>query len=240
MPPNWPSEGVVEYKNFTLRYRPETEQVLKNLSFRVEGGEKIGIVGRTGAGKSTMCLSLCRIVEAESGSIFIDGVDISTVGLTDLREKITIIPQDPVLFQGTLKYNLDPFNECTDEEILALIRKAQLSDLVARDERGLYMEIQENGSNLSSGEKQLVCICRAVLRKNKIVLMDEATANIDISTEQTIQKLISEEFKGSTVLTVAHRLNTIADSDRVLVLSFGEVVEFDKPRKVQFMKDKME
>ena len=229
---NWPSEGVIEFKNYSLRYRPDTELVLKNLSFSVQSKEKIGIVGRTGAGKSTICLGLTRIVEADVGAIVIDGLDINTLGLADLREKITIIPQDPTLFEGSLRFNLDPVGSLKDSELLRMAKKASLEDLINRDEKGLDQEIEEGGKNLSSGEKQLICICRAILRKNKIVLMDEATANIDIKTEQTIQKLINEEFLDSTVLTIAHRLNTIINSDKVLVLSKGQVAEFDDPQRL--------
>lgn len=227
---NWPRNGEIQLKNYSLRYRPDTELVLKNLNVSIKAREKIGIVGRTGAGKSTICLALCRIVEADGGSIFIDGLDISTIGLEDLREKITIIPQDPTLFEGSLRFNLDPVGTSTDSELLSMLEKASLENLVSRDESGLNQKIEDGGKNLSSGEKQLICICRAILRKNKIVLMDEATANIDIKTEQIIQKLIHDEFIDSTVLTIAHRLNTVINSDKVLVLSQGEVVEFDDPQ----------
>ena len=229
---DWPKEGNIEFSDYTLRYRPETEIVLKNLSFSVKSKEKIGIVGRTGAGKSTICLALCRIVEATSGSILIDGVDIKTLGLADLREKITIIPQEPTLFEGTLRFNLDPVGSISDSELMRMAKKASLEDLVNRDEKGLDQDIEDGGKNLSSGEKQLIWILRAILRKNKIVLMDEATANIDIKTEQTIQKLIHEEFTESTVLTIAHRLNTIIHSDKVLVLNRGQVEEYDDPQKL--------
>mmetsp|Transcript_22467 Transcript_22467/g.19959 ORF Transcript_22467/g.19959 Transcript_22467/m.19959 type:complete len:175 (+) Transcript_22467:312-836(+) len=152
------------------------------------------------------------------------------MGLADLRERITIIPQDPTLFEGTLRFNLDPVGSIPDSELLRMANKASLEDLITRDDKGLDQKIEDGGKNLSSGEKQLICIIRAILRKNKIVLMDEATANIDIKTEQIIQKLINEEFADSTVLTIAHRLNTIINSDRVLVLSKGEVEEYDDPQ----------
>ena len=236
---HWPTEGAIEFKNYSLRYRPETDLVLKNLNFAVQSREKIGIVGRTGAGKSTICLGLCRIVEADTGTIMIDGVDINTLGLADLREKITIIPQDPTLFEGSLRFNLDPVGKLTDSELLRMAKKASLENLINRDEKGLNQEIEDGGKNLSSGEKQLICICRAILRKNRVVLMDEATANIDIKTEQTIQKLINEEFVDSTVLTIAHRLNTIINSDKVLVLSQGQVVEFDDPQRLLANSDSM-
>jgi len=189
----------------------------------------VGIVGRTGAGKSTIGMSLFRIVEPMSGKIIIDGVDISEIGLETLRKNITIIPQDPTLFTGSLKSNLDPFNEYSDAQLLKILDKAQLSDQIIGNRGGLSFEISENGANLSTGEKQLICIARAVLRKSKVILMDEATANIDINTEHSIQSLIKEAFEDSTVLIIAHRINTIINCDKVLVLSYGEVKEYDTP-----------
>ncbi|CAI2359203.1 unnamed protein product [Moneuplotes crassus] len=225
----WPNSGRIGFNNFSLKYRPTTPTVLKNLSFSINNGEKIGVVGRTGAGKSTLCLALCRIVEAYQGSITIDEQDISTVDLEQLRNKITIIPQDPTLFNGSLRFNLDPEGIHPDSTLLDLASQASLQKLVDRDDKGLDQNIEEGGANLSSGEKQLLCICRAILRKNRVVLMDEATANIDIKTEQTIQELINTQFRDSTVITIAHRLNTIMSSDRILVLSHGELVEYDSP-----------
>ena len=227
---NWPKISEIEFRNYSLRYRPETEIVLKSVSFKIEANQKIGVVGRTGAGKSTLCLALCRIVEAASGQIFIDGVDISKISLQNLREKIAIIPQDPTLFEGTLRFNLDPENKSSDPELIELLKLASLENLIDRNHEGLYQQIDAKGENLSSGEKQLICICRAILRRNKIVLMDEATANIDIKTEETIQKLINERFRDATVITIAHRLNTIINSDKVLVLDKGKVAEFDTPK----------
>ncbi|CAI2361005.1 unnamed protein product [Moneuplotes crassus] len=218
-PSSWPTNGKIVFDNICLRYRPETELVLRNLSFEIEPGQKVGVIGRTGAGKSTVCLALCRIIECESGSILIDGVDIKNIDLAALRKKITIIPQDPILFEGSLKFNLDPEENCDQATILRLVSKAKLQELWDSGK-----EIASNGENLSSGEKQLICICRAILRKSKIILMDEATANIDIKTEEIIQKLIIEEFKESTVITIAHRLNTILNSDKVLILEKGELV----------------
>ena len=183
---NWPEEGRIEFKNVYLKYRPTTELVLKNLSFKVKKGEKIGVVGRTGAGKSTICLALSRIVELHKGSILIDGIDIAKIRLDDLRARITVIPQDPTMFTGTLRFNLDPEKRCSDEVILNLLNQAHLQAVVENDPKGLLQEISENGSNLSSGERQLICICRAILRKSKLVILDEATANIDIVTEQKI------------------------------------------------------
>ena len=204
--------------------------MLKGLSFEIKGGEKIGIVGRTGAGKSTVSLSLTRIVEICDGYILIDGHNIADISLEQLRQKVTIIPQDPTLFTGSLRFNIDPENLSSDSEIKSLLFKAGLDHLSSRDL--LSLEITENGENLSSGEKSLICICRAILRKNRVVILDEATANIDLVTEQKIQSLINEEFKDCTVLTIAHRLQTIIQSDKILVLSDGKTEEFDTPEEL--------
>ena len=219
----------------SLKYRPETPLVLKKLTFDVEKGNKIGIVGRTGAGKSTICLCLSRILEPTEGQIIVDGINISKLNLTDLRSRITVIPQDPIMFKGNLRYNLDPSKTIAEDEILQVLEKAQLGELIKQD--GLDLTIDENGSNLSSGEKQLICICRAVLRKSKVVILDEATSNIDVVTEQKIQFLLNNCLDGSTVLTVAHRLNTIMNSQKILVLSFGEISEYDSPQKLMQDKD---
>lgn len=226
----WPSKGKVEFKDVQLKYRPELKTVLKGLSFSVKPGEKVGIVGRTGAGKSTLCMALCRIVELFKGQIMIDGQDISQVKLNHLRSKITIIAQEPTILKGSLRYNLDPKNQRSDEELLEMIEKAEISSILNRSAQGLDQDLDCDGTNLSTGEQQLISICRAILNRNKVVLMDEATANIDIKTERIIQRLIHDEFKDSTVLTIAHRLNTIINSDKVLVMSDGRAVEFDAPQ----------
>ena len=187
---NWIQRPFIEFRDLSIKYRHDTELVLKNVSFKIEASQKIGVVGRTGAGKSTLCLALCRIVEAASGQIFIDGVDISKISLQNLREKIAIIPQDPTLFEGTLRFNLDPENKSSDPELIELLKLASLENFIDRNHEGLNQQIEEKGQNLSSGEKQLICIWRAILRNNRVVLMDEATANIDIKTEEAIQKLI--------------------------------------------------
>ena len=231
----WMSKGRILFRNFSLRYRPDTEVVLKNLSFEVKPGHKVGVVGRTGAGKSTLCLALCRIVEAMQGCIEVDGVDIASVGLADLRDRITVVPQEPVLFSNSLRFNLDPEGAHSDAELVSLLERAGLRDLLARDRAGLDFKVAEKGANLSAGEKALLCICRAALRKNKVVLMDEATASIDVHTEEAIQRLLAEEFREATVITVAHRLNTILHCDKVMVLSFGELVEYGNPGEL--MKD---
>ena len=225
----WPNSPSIEFKNYSLRYRPDTEIVLNNISFKIEANEKIGIVGRTGAGKSTLWLALSRIVEAASGQILIDGIDISKISLQNLREKISIIPQDPTLFEDTLKFNLDPENKATDSELIDILKLASLGNLLDRNIKGLNQQIEDKGQNLSSGEKQLICICRAIIRNCKIILMDEATANIDIKTEETIQRLINDKFRYATVVTIAHRLKTIINSSKMLVLDKGKVAEFNSP-----------
>ena len=228
----WTYSPTIEFKNFSLRYRPETEIVLNNISFKIEACQKIGVVGRTGAGKSTLWLALTRVIEAVSGQILIDGVDISSISLKNLREKIAVIPQDPSLFEGTLRFNLDPENRILDTELIDILRLASLEKLIDENNEGLNQYIEEKGQNLSSGEKQLIWICRAILRRNKIVLIDEATANIDIKTEETIKKLIDEYFRDATMITIAHRLNTIIKSDKILVLDNGKVAEFDTPKSL--------
>ncbi|KAL9833557.1 ATP-binding cassette sub-family C member 3 isoform 2-T2 [Geothlypis trichas] len=228
-PENWPSKGDLEFVNYSVRYRKGLDLVLKDLNLQVHGGEKIGIVGRTGAGKSSMTLCLFRILEAVKGEIKIDGVKISEIGLHDLRSRLTIIPQDPVLFSGTLRMNLDPFNKYSDEEIWKALELSHLKRFVSSQPSMLDYECSEGGENLSVGQRQLVCLARALLRKTRILILDEATAAIDLETDDLIQMTIRTQFVDCTVLTIAHRLNTIMDYTRVLVLDNGTVAEFDKP-----------
>ena len=224
----WPNNGEIEFKDFSVRYRPGTEIVLKKINFHIQPGEKVGVCGRTGSGKSTICLCLFRILEATEGQIFIDNIDISTIGLDLLRSNLTIIPQDPCLLEGTLKYNIDPFNKCKNEEIIQILKDIGF-DYTEPDDKIMDKMIEQGGANLSVGQKQLVCIARALLRKSKIVVMDEATANIDMNTEQIIQKALNLVLENSTVITVAHRIKTIINYDKILVLDAGEVKEFDSP-----------
>ncbi|XP_074079822.1 ATP-binding cassette sub-family C member 3 isoform X2 [Macrotis lagotis] len=228
-PPDWPQQGEVEFLNYSVRYREGLELVLKNLNLRVKGGEKVGIVGRTGAGKSSMTLCLFRILEAAEGEIHIDGINIASIGLHDLRSMLTIIPQDPVLFSGTLRMNLDPFGKYSDEEMWQTLELSNLHKFVKSQSKGLDFECSEGGENLSVGQRQLVCLARALLRKSRILVLDEATAAIDLETDDLIQATIRSQFEGCTVLTIAHRLNTIMDYTRVLVLDRGTVAEFDSP-----------
>lgn len=227
--PNWPQKGIVEFKDFKVRYREGLDLVLKGVSFRSKSQEKIGIVGRTGAGKSSLTLSLFRIIEAAGGKIVIDDIDISGIGLHSLRSRLTIIPQDPVLFSGTLRMNIDPFNSFNDDAIWIALEHSHLKAFVRSLSNGLDHLITEGGENLSVGQRQLVCLARALLRKTKVLILDEATAAIDFETDELIQKTIRTQFDDCTILTIAHRLNTIMDSDRIIVLDQGMIVEFDTP-----------
>ncbi|XP_061330239.1 multidrug resistance-associated protein 1 isoform X5 [Pezoporus flaviventris] len=225
----WPEEGKIEFRGYGLRYREDLDLVLKSINVTINGGEKIGIVGRTGAGKSSLTLGLFRINEAAEGEIIIDGVNIAKIGLHDLRFKITIIPQDPVLFSGTLRMNLDPFDQHSDEDIWRSLELAHLKNFVSSLPAKLNHDCAEGGENLSVGQRQLVCLARALLRKSKILVLDEATAAVDLETDKLIQSTIKSQFEECTVLTIAHRLNTIMDYTRVLVLDRGEVVECGSP-----------
>ncbi|XP_069563543.1 ATP-binding cassette sub-family C member 3 isoform X1 [Brachyistius frenatus] len=227
--PEWPVEGNVEFHDYSVRYREGLDLVLRNISLTVKGGEKIGIVGRTGAGKSSMTLCLFRLLEAAAGEIIIDGVKISEIGLHDLRSKLTIIPQEPVLFSGTLRMNLDPFEKYSDEDLWKALEHSHLDKFVSNQPLKLELECSEGGENLSVGQRQLVCLARALLRKTRILILDEATAAIDLETDDLIQSTIRTQFEDCTVFTIAHRLNTIMDYTRVLVLDKGQIAEFDTP-----------
>ncbi|KAK0419050.1 hypothetical protein QR680_013923 [Steinernema hermaphroditum] len=229
-PALWPLSGAIQIKDYSTRYRPGLDLALKGLNATIDPHEKIGIVGRTGAGKSSMALALFRIVEAAGGQIVIDDVDISNLPLHDLRSKITIIPQDPVLFSGTLRFNLDPFEEYSDADLWRALEHANLKNFVDAQPSKLYHVIGESGENISIGQRQLVCLTRAILRKSQVLVLDEATAAVDVNTDALIQQTIRKEFATSTVLTIAHRLNTIMDYDRVMVLEQGKVVEFETPQ----------
>eukprot|EP00262_Sarcandra_glabra_P011548 TRINITY_DN2799_c0_g1_i1.p1 TRINITY_DN2799_c0_g1~~TRINITY_DN2799_c0_g1_i1.p1 ORF type:complete len:1626 (+),score=287.39 TRINITY_DN2799_c0_g1_i1:361-5238(+) len=231
-PPGWPSSGTIKFENVVLRYRPELPPVLHGLSFTISSSEKIGIVGRTGAGKSSMINALFRIVELESGKIIIDDYDVTKFGLADLRKALGIIPQSPVLFSGTVRFNLDPFNEHNDADLWEALERAHLKDVIRRNVLGLDAEVSEAGENFSVGQRQLLSLARALLRRSKILVLDEATAAVDVRTDALIQKTIREEFKSCTMLIIAHRLNTIIDCDRVLLLNAGQVLEYDTPEEL--------
>ncbi|KFQ70893.1 Multidrug resistance-associated protein 1, partial [Phaethon lepturus] len=221
------TEGRIEFRNYSLRYRPNLELALKHVNLTINGQEKIGITGRTGAGKSTLAVGLLRLVEAAEGAILIDGLDIAQLGLHDLRTKITVVPQDPVLFSGSLRMNLDPLNRYTDADIWTALELTQLKNFVADLPDQLEYKCTDQGENLSTGQKQLVCLARALLRKAKILILDEATAAVDLETDLQIQSTLRAQFKDSTVLTIAHRISTVMDCDRILVLENGRIAEFD-------------
>ena len=227
-PNNWPQRGSISVERLCVQYRPDLPLVLRDVTFHVAGGENVGICGRTGCGKSTLVLALFRITEPLSGSIRIDGIDTSTIGLRDLRKNLSFVPQDPVLFSGTIRSNLDPFEEFTSHALLEGLEEVGMKGQVV-GLGGLDFEVKEQGSNLSTGQRQLLCLCRALLRAKKVLVMDEATSNIDHNTDAMIQSTIRTRFAEATTLTIAHRLHTIADGDKILVLEKGEVLEYDSP-----------
>ncbi|XP_017474879.1 PREDICTED: probable multidrug resistance-associated protein lethal(2)03659 [Rhagoletis zephyria] len=229
-PKSWPEQGKIKFDKLSLRYFPDpkSERVLKSLSLEIESCEKVGIVGRTGAGKSSLINALFRL-SYNDGSIIIDTRDTNDIGLHDLRGKISIIPQEPVLFSGTMRYNLDPFDEYADAKLWEALEEVKLKSVVSELPSGLQSRISEGGSNFSVGQRQLVCLARAILRENKILVLDEATANVDPQTDALIQLTIRSKFKNCTVLTIAHRLHTVMDSDKVLVMDAGRAVEFGSP-----------
>ena len=231
-PQNWPENGVVRFEDYQTRYRDGLDLVLKGVNVNIRSGEKVGIVGRTGAGKSSLTLALFRIIEAAEGSIIIDDMNIKHLGLGQLREGLTIIPQDPVLFSGTLRINLDPLNKYSDTAIWRALKYAHLESFVTNLPEGLEYHVLEGGENLSLGQRQLICLARALLRKTKILILDEATAAVDLETDDIVQKTIREEFADCTVITIAHRLNTVMDSSRILVMDGGVVAEYDSPKNL--------
>ncbi|KAI9332974.1 P-loop containing nucleoside triphosphate hydrolase protein [Obelidium mucronatum] len=229
--PSWPTKGEIEFKNVSMRYGPTLPIVLSNVSFKIADGEKIGVVGRTGSGKSSLMQVLFRMTEPFEGSVIIDGVETTgTMGLHDVRSAIAIIPQDPVVFSGTFRLNMDPFNQHTDSELWDALTRAGLKAKVNKSEGKLDGVVEAGGENLSVGERQLLCLSRAMLKTPKILVMDEATANVDYETDSMIQKALRQDFKSASILTIAHRLNTIMDYDRVMVLDQGQIREFDSPR----------
>lgn len=249
-PADWPTKGEIEVKDLSLRYSPELPLVIKDVTFDVASTSKVGIVGRTGAGKSTIITALFRFLDPEAGSIKIDGVEITSIGLTTLRQAITIIPQDPTLFTGTVRSNLDPFDDKSDDDIYVALRRVNLispdeynalhtvavsSVGVVREEENknkfldLNSGVEEGGKNLSQGQRQLMCLARSLLRAPKVILLDEATASIDYDSDAKIQQTIRSEFSNSTILTIAHRLRSIIDYDKILVMDAGEVREYADP-----------
>lgn len=228
-PPKWPCYGTVEIENLHVQYGPALPRVLKGITCKFPAKKKIGIVGRTGSGKSTLIQALFRVVEPSEGHIFIDGLDISKMGLQDLRSKLSIIPQDPTLFQGTIRSNLDPLQQYSDQDIWRVLNKCHLATIVKQDQRLLDAPVAEDGENWSVGQRQLVCLARALLQKKRILVLDEATASVDTMTDTLIQNTIREETSDCTVITVAHRIPTVIDNDLVLVLGEGKILEYDSP-----------
>ncbi|CAH1439035.1 unnamed protein product [Lactuca virosa] len=238
-PSNWPDEGKVEIQDLQIRYRPDAPLVLRGVSCTFEGGHKIGIVGRTGSGKTTLIGALFRLVEPVGGKIIVDGIDISTVGLHDLRSRFGIIPQDPTLFNGTVRYNLDPLCQHTDQQIWEVLGKCQLREAVQDKTGGLDSIVVEDGTNWSMGQRQLFCLGRALLRRSKILVLDEATASIDNATDTMLQETIRSEFADCTVITVAHRIPTVMDCTMVLTMTDGKIAEYDEPMKLMRRDDSL-
>lgn len=232
--PSWPEKGEITFNNVQMRYRAGLPLVLQGLSMHIKAGERVGVVGRTGAGKSTIMSTLFRLVELSGGSITIDGVDISQIGLHDLRSRLAIIPQDPTLFRGTIRSNLDPFNEHTDLELWSALRQADLvgDEATIEDKTGrVHLDgiVEEEGLNFSLGQRQLMALARALVRGSQIIVCDEATSSVDFETDQKIQQTILEGFKGKTLLCIAHRLKTIISYDRIVVMDRGRIAELDTP-----------
>ncbi|KAG0327184.1 hypothetical protein BG000_001046 [Podila horticola] len=231
-PLEWPAEGRVDFVNYETRYRPGLDLVLRGVTCSIRAHEKIGICGRTGAGKSSLTLALFRIIESAKGQIFVDGIDISTLGLYDVRSRFSIIPQDPVLFAGTIRFNLDPLGTRSDLELWQALEDSYLKDHVSQMDGGLNAMVLEGGDNFSVGQRQLICLARALLRKTSLLILDEATAAIDLETDALVQAIIRKKFSECTILTIAHRINTVMDSDRIMVLDAGRVAEFDSPKNL--------
>ncbi|KAI5957193.1 hypothetical protein KGF54_000121 [Candida jiufengensis] len=234
-PLNWPTNGEITFNNYSTRYRENLDLILKNITLSIKQNEKIGVVGRTGAGKSSLALAIFRIIEPVDGHIEIDNLNTSLISLFDLRHRLGIIPQDSQLFQGTIRQNLDPFGYYKDEEIWKALELAHLKDHVTKlqseDGNKLLCKVDEGGSNFSQGQRQLMSLARVLLKMNnsQILLMDEATSSIDNQTDKFIQKTIRSQFQNKTIITIAHRIDTIMDSDKIIGLDQGELIEFDTP-----------
>ncbi|KAG0514778.1 hypothetical protein BDA96_10G222600 [Sorghum bicolor] len=231
-PTSWPQEGRIDLQDLKIRYRPNAPLVLKGITCTFSAGNKIGVVGRTGSGKSTLISSLFRLVDPAGGKILIDKLDICSIGLKDLRTKLSIIPQEPTLFRGTVRTNLDPLGLHSDQEIWEALEKCQLKTAISSTSALLDTVVSDDGDNWSAGQRQLFCLGRVLLRRNKILVLDEATASIDSATDAILQKVIRQQFSSCTVITIAHRVPTVTDSDRVMVLSYGKLLEYETPAKL--------
>jgi ABC-type multidrug transport system fused ATPase/permease subunit len=233
---SWPSRGELVFDDVSMRYRKELPLALESMSFKLSPGTRCGVVGRTGAGKTSLTACLFRVVEVESGRIMLDGVDLAKIGLSDVRGRsngMRVIPQDPVLYSGTLRDCLDPFKQCSDDyKILEALQAVNHKGALDRGIAVLNETVEEGGSNMSIGERQLLCLARVIVEEPRVLVLDEATASVDTMTDTCIQKMLRTRFKNTTMLTIAHRLHTIMDYDNVLVLDNGRVAEFGPPRKL--------
>lgn len=235
--PSWPSKGRIDLDNLRVKYRPNAPTVLRGITCTFAAGNKIGVVGRTGSGKTTLLSALFRLIDPSSGRILIDDLDICTIGLKDLRMKLSIIPQEPTLFRGSVRSNVDPLGLHTDEDIWEALDKCQLKKTISDLPRLLESPVSDDGENWSVGQRQLFCLARVLLRRNKILVLDEATASIDSATDAILQRVIKQEFSGCTVITIAHRVPTVTDSDMVMVLSYGKIIEYDRPSRLMENED---
>uniref|UniRef100_A0A0E0HAQ9 ABC transporter C family member 13 n=1 Tax=Oryza nivara TaxID=4536 RepID=A0A0E0HAQ9_ORYNI len=236
-PPSWPSAGRIELENLRVKYRRNAPTVLRGITCTLAAGHKIGVVGRTGSGKTTLLSTLFRLIDPYSGRILIDDLDICTIGLKDLRMKLSIIPQEPTLFRGSVRSNVDPLGLHTDEDIWEALNKCQLKKTISALPGLLESPVSDDGENWSAGQRQLFCLARVLLRRNKILVLDEATASIDSATDAVLQRVIKQEFSGCTVITIAHRVPTVTDSDMVMVLSYGKLIEYDRPSRLMENED---
>lgn len=235
-PTFWPTNGAITFKSLSLRYSRNAEPMLRDLNVEIPAKTKIAIVGRTGAGKSSIAQALFRFAHID-GCIEIDGIDIMSVDLTQLRRSITIIAQESILFSGTVRDNMDPLREYSDADVWHALEEVDLKHVISRNKDGLAANITNGGANFSLGQRQLICLARAVLRQNQIVILDEATASIDGETDKIVQRMISEKFANSTVLTITHRIHSVMNYDKILVMDAGRAVEYDSPNRLMQQND---